>query len=129
MFLYGIDFATVGFTKIPKESQSYQEIVEGPKPYIYCKALLKDGVPVGMFSLGERKDALAFKRAIDHRVNLTPVASRLFANDFKLVVEANNRGQSVVATHHNAKVAHGITELAKALTDVLPAPPPRPVLA
>ncbi len=85
MFLYGIDFATVGFTKMPKESQSYQEIVEGPKPYIYCKALLKDGVPVGMFSLGERKDALAFKRAIDHSVNLTPVASRLFANDFKLV--------------------------------------------
>ncbi len=27
---------------------------------------------------------LAFKRAIDHRVNLVPIASQLFAPDFKL---------------------------------------------
>jgi NADPH-dependent 2,4-dienoyl-CoA reductase/sulfur reductase-like enzyme len=84
MFLYDLDFATVGLTTIPVKSEGYQEIVEGPKPYIYCKALLKDGVPVGMFSLGERKDALAFKRAIDHSVNLMPIASHLFANDFNL---------------------------------------------
>jgi pilus assembly protein CpaE len=51
------------------------------------------------------------------------------ANDFKLVVEANNRGHSVLATQHNSRVAHGINEVAKALTQALPAPPPRPVLA
>ncbi len=84
MFLYGLDFAAVGHTTMPMEGQGYQEIVVGPKPYVYRKALLKDGVPVGMFSLGEREDALAFKRAIDHGVNLVPIASHLFANDFKL---------------------------------------------
>jgi pilus assembly protein CpaE len=51
------------------------------------------------------------------------------ANDFKLVVEANNRGHSVLATQQNSKVVNGINELAKALTEALPAPPPRPVLA
>ncbi len=84
MFLYGLDFAAVGLTTMPMKGQGYQEIVEGPKPYRYRKALLKDGVPVGMFSLGERKDELAFKRAIDHCVNLIPIASHLFTNDFKL---------------------------------------------
>jgi FHA domain-containing protein/pyridine nucleotide-disulfide oxidoreductase len=83
-FLYGFDFAAVGYTIIPKEGQGYQEIAVGPKPSIYCKALIKDGIAVGMFSLGVRNEALAFKRAIDHGVNLLPVASRLFANDFKL---------------------------------------------
>jgi NADPH-dependent 2,4-dienoyl-CoA reductase/sulfur reductase-like enzyme len=83
-FLYGFDFAAVGYTIIQREGQDYQEIVVGPKPSIYCKALLKDGIAVGMFSLGVRNEALAFKRAIDHGVNLLPVASRLFANDFKL---------------------------------------------
>lgn len=82
--LYGFDFVAVGHTIIPGEGQGYQELVVGPKPYIYSKVLLKDGIAVGMFALGERKDALAFKRAIDHGVNLLPVASRLFANDFKL---------------------------------------------
>jgi Flp pilus assembly CpaE family ATPase len=51
------------------------------------------------------------------------------ANDFKLAVEANNRGQSVLATQPQSKVANHINELARALTDALPAPPPRPVLA
>jgi NADPH-dependent 2,4-dienoyl-CoA reductase/sulfur reductase-like enzyme len=84
MFLYGLDFAAVGLTNMPEESQGYQEIVADPNPYVYRKALLKDGIPVGMLSLGERKDALVFKRAIDHTVNLLPIASRLFAGDFKL---------------------------------------------
>lgn len=37
-----------------------------------------------MLSLGDRKEGLAFKRAIDHSVNLTSVATRLFAPDFHL---------------------------------------------
>jgi pilus assembly protein CpaE len=50
-------------------------------------------------------------------------------NDFKLVVEANNRGQSLVAVQAQAKVAHHLSELAQSLTEALPTPPPRPVLA
>ncbi|HYT36215.1 MAG TPA: FAD-dependent oxidoreductase [Ktedonobacteraceae bacterium] len=84
MSLYKIDFAAVGSTTMPRDEQGYQEIVVGPKAHAYHKVLLKDGVPTGMFSLGELTDMLAFKRAIDHRVNLIPIAARLFADDFKL---------------------------------------------
>ncbi|HEU0000696.1 MAG TPA: FAD-dependent oxidoreductase [Ktedonobacteraceae bacterium] len=83
-FLYGLDFASVGLTQMPKDGRQYQEVVADPQARIYRKVLLKDGVPVGALSLGERKGTLAFKRAIDHRVNLTPIVSRLFASDFKL---------------------------------------------
>jgi NADPH-dependent 2,4-dienoyl-CoA reductase/sulfur reductase-like enzyme len=84
MSLHTIDFAAVGSTKLPQDGQSYQEIVEGPKAHAYRKVLLKDGIPMGIFSLGEQTDMLGFKRAIDHRVNLLPIASQLFADDFKL---------------------------------------------
>lgn len=79
-FLYGLDFASVGVTNLP----GYREIVADPEPRMYRKVVLQDGVPIGMLSLGNRKHALAFKRAIDHHVNLLPVASRLFASDFDL---------------------------------------------
>lgn len=79
-FLYGLDFAAVGATNLP----GYQEIVAEPQPRMYRKVLLQNGVPVGMLSLGDRRQALAFKRAIDHQVNLLPVAARLFDRDFKL---------------------------------------------
>ena len=83
-FLYGLDFASVGQINIPQNGQGYQAIVADPQPRIYRRVLLKDGVPVGMIALGDRKGVLVFKRAIDHRVNLSSVASRLFAADFKL---------------------------------------------
>ncbi len=79
-FLYGLDFASVGITNAP----GLQEVIAEPKPRTYRKVLLKDGVPVGMLSLGDRKEALAFKRAIDHRVNLQTVASVMFADSFHL---------------------------------------------
>ncbi|MDQ2884851.1 MAG: FAD-dependent oxidoreductase [Chloroflexota bacterium] len=80
-FLYGLDFASVGFTiNVP----GLQEIVAEPKPRTYRKVLLKDGVPVGMLALGDRRQALAFKRAIDHRVNLQAIASMLLADSFNL---------------------------------------------
>jgi NADPH-dependent 2,4-dienoyl-CoA reductase/sulfur reductase-like enzyme len=84
MSLYRIDFAAVGSTKMPPDGQVYREIVAGPKAYAYRKVLLKDGVPAGMFSLGEHTDVLAFKRAIDHHVNLIPIATHVFADNFKL---------------------------------------------
>ncbi len=79
-FLYGLDFASVGLTS----ASGLQEIVAEPKPRTYRKVLFKDGVPVGMLALGDRRQALAFKRAIDHRVNLQTVASVMFADSFKL---------------------------------------------
>ncbi len=78
--LYGLDFASVGLTN----KWGFQEIVAEPQPRTYRKVLLKQGIPVGMLSLGSRKHALAFKRAIDHKVNLQPVSARLFASDFNL---------------------------------------------
>jgi NADPH-dependent 2,4-dienoyl-CoA reductase/sulfur reductase-like enzyme len=84
MTLYTFDFAAVGSTKLSQEGQGYQEIVVGPKAHKYRKVLLKDGVPVGMFTLGEHIDMLAFKRAIDHRVNMMPIAARIYDDDFKL---------------------------------------------
>lgn len=79
-FLYGLDFASVGVTNV----SGYQEVVAPPRPRMYRKVLLKNGVPLGMLSLGNRKHALAFKRAIDARVNLSPVLDRLFDENFNL---------------------------------------------
>lgn len=83
-FLYGLEFASAGLAQIPGNAQGYQEISADPQPRTYRKVILKDGVAVGMLALGMRGGALACKRAIDHRVNLTPVADRLFAADFDL---------------------------------------------
>ena len=86
-FLYGLDFASVGLTTMPKGGQSgqvYQEIIADPQPRTYRKIILKGGVPIGMIALGNRKGTLALKRAIDHQVNLSPVASMLLRDDFKL---------------------------------------------
>lgn len=83
-FLYGLDFAAVGVTSGQGREMGYQELVADPQPRTYRKVILKDGVPVGMLLLGNRKQGLALKRAIDYRVNLQPVAAQLFADDFKL---------------------------------------------
>jgi NADPH-dependent 2,4-dienoyl-CoA reductase/sulfur reductase-like enzyme/pSer/pThr/pTyr-binding forkhead associated (FHA) protein len=82
--LYGLDFASVGLSNVPKDGKGYQEIIADPQPRTYQKVILKDGVPVGMLALGDRTKVLAFKRAVDAAVDLSPVAARLFAPDFKL---------------------------------------------
>jgi pSer/pThr/pTyr-binding forkhead associated (FHA) protein len=91
-FLYGLDFASVGISAIPKDGKGYQEIVADPQPRTYQKVILHDGIPVGMLALGDRRSVLTFKRAIDAGINLTPVASRLFASDFKLHDWLNAQG-------------------------------------
>ncbi len=91
-FLYGLDFASVGLTQMPRDGKDYQELVADPQARIYRKVLLKDGVPVGALSLGDRKGTLALKRAIDHKVNLTPVLSHLFASDFRLADWLDKQG-------------------------------------
>ncbi len=81
-FLYGLDFVSVGLTTRP--STGHQEIIADPQPRTYRKVILKNGVIVGALLLGDRTHGLAFKRAIDHRVNLTAVAGRLFSSEFSL---------------------------------------------
>jgi NADPH-dependent 2,4-dienoyl-CoA reductase/sulfur reductase-like enzyme/pSer/pThr/pTyr-binding forkhead associated (FHA) protein len=82
-FLYGLDFASVGVTNITN-APGLQELVAEPQPRTYRKVVLKDGIPVGMLALGNRRQVLEMKRAIDHRVNIMPVANRLFNDDFNL---------------------------------------------
>jgi NADPH-dependent 2,4-dienoyl-CoA reductase/sulfur reductase-like enzyme/pSer/pThr/pTyr-binding forkhead associated (FHA) protein len=91
-FLYGLDFASVGLTQLPRDARGYQEIVADPQPRTYRKVILKDGVIVGAISLGDRKGTLILKRAIDHGVNLMPISSRLFASDFKLKAWLDKQG-------------------------------------
>lgn len=83
-FLCGLDFVSVGITTQPPHAPLLQEIVALPKPRNYRKVLLHNGIPVGMLFLGERKNALAFKRAIEQHVNFAPIVHRLFADDFSL---------------------------------------------
>jgi NADPH-dependent 2,4-dienoyl-CoA reductase/sulfur reductase-like enzyme/pSer/pThr/pTyr-binding forkhead associated (FHA) protein/ribosomal protein L40E len=90
--LYGLEFASVGLTNMPRNGKGYQEIQAEPKPRHYQKVLLKDGVPTGMIALGDRRHVITFKRAVDHRVDLSPVATRLFAPDFDLRQWLNAQG-------------------------------------
>jgi|SRR5579872_4186750 len=89
-FLYGLDFASVGITNLV--DSRLQTLIADPQPRTYRKVTLANSVPVGMLALGDRAGTLAFKRAIDHRVNLSPVASRLFADDFKLDIWLDTQG-------------------------------------
>lgn len=81
-FLYGLDFAAIGLTNL--QEPQFQEIVAPPRARRYRKVTLYNGVPVGMLALGDRRDALALKRAIDYSVNLAPVVSSLFDDAFSL---------------------------------------------
>lgn len=82
-FLGGLDFVSIGETTTTGLSH-YQEYRAEPKPRAYRKLLLQHGVPIGALFLGNRKNALAFKRAIDHRVNLASISDSIFAEDFEL---------------------------------------------
>ena len=93
-FLYGLDFASVGLSSMPKDGKGYQELTADPQPRIYQKVILKGGIPVGALALGDRKRVLAFKRAIDHGINLSPVATRLFSPDFSLGSELDRAAAS-----------------------------------
>lgn len=125
-FLYGLDFASVGISTIPKGQKDYQELVADPKPRQYQKVIVKQGIPVGMLALGDRRSVLTYKRAIDHQVNLSPVLSRLFAPDFDLGAWMDTQGvpppilgvkrEGVVAVE---KVAYAM-KAAKALATTVP---------
>ncbi len=82
-FLYGLDFVSLGITT-PSNKQPLEEVVAEPRPRNYRKLLLQKGIPVGAILLGDRHQAQAFKRAIDHHVDLSPVLPRIFADNFSL---------------------------------------------
>src|SRR6266567_2205932 len=90
-FLYGLDFVSVGLTARPS-SLGYAEVVADPQPRSYRKVVLKSGIMVGALLLGDRRQALAFKRAIDNRVDVREVASRLFATNFDLDAWLDQQG-------------------------------------
>ena len=82
-FLHGLDFVSLGVTTAYNQ-QHYQELTAEPQPRNYRKILFSQGIPVGAILLGNRRHALALKRAIDYRVPLTTVAAYLFREDFHL---------------------------------------------
>ncbi|MBE3559538.1 MAG: FAD-dependent oxidoreductase [Ktedonobacteraceae bacterium] len=89
--LCGLEFASIGVTILPP-SAGCQEIVAEPQPRTYRKVLLYQGIPIGALFLGARGQAPAFKRAIDHRINLQPVVARLFSEDFDLDAWLDSQG-------------------------------------
>ena len=91
-FLYGLDFASVGLSNIPKGGKDYIELRSDPLPRHYQKVILKAGVPVGMLGIGDRSTVLAFKRAIDHEVNLSSLKGQLLDPGFKLAAWLDQQG-------------------------------------
>jgi len=82
-FLYGLDFVSIGLTTT-RPAPGFSELIAEPGPRSYRKAIFFNGRIVGVLLLGDRRQALAFKRAIDQRVNLLAVTNRLFSADFDL---------------------------------------------
>jgi len=79
--LYRLDILAIGLTQ---EEPFHQIVLAEPQLRYYRKVILQDGIAVGALLVGERGNALAFKRAIDHGVNLLPVVDQLFSRDFDL---------------------------------------------
>jgi NADPH-dependent 2,4-dienoyl-CoA reductase/sulfur reductase-like enzyme/Fe-S-cluster-containing hydrogenase component 2/CRP-like cAMP-binding protein len=82
-FLYGLDFVSLGQTTAPQQSGCYELIAE-PQPRTYRKVVFQQGIPMGIIFLGKTEHAFAYKRAIDHRVNLNSIINYLFTDDFDL---------------------------------------------
>ncbi len=89
--LYGLDFVSVGLTT-RAHTPGYTEIVDEPQPRSYRKVILKHGCVAGALLLGNRRRALAFKRAIDASVNVMPVARELFDDAFDLDAWLDDQG-------------------------------------
>ena len=91
-FLHGLDFVSIGQPSPPPSAQRYQTMFAPPLPQTYRKIILHEGRMLGALLLGNRTNALAYKRAIDYRVNLSPIISQLFAPDFALDDWLNKQG-------------------------------------
>ncbi len=111
-FLCGLDFVSVGVTTQPAHGPLFQEVIAPPGPRSYRKLLLQHGIPVGLLFLGERKHALAFKRAIDQHISLAPVIQHLFAEDFSLdeYLDAQQEVDAVLVPIPHPEIAVTLTE-------------------
>lgn len=102
-FLRGLDFVSIGLTTCPA-LPGFQEIVAEPQPRRYCKVILRNGCIVGALLLGERKQAPALKRALDHHVNLAPVARQLFTKDFDLDAWLTHQGVPTAGQENHSSI-------------------------
>ena len=111
-FLCGLDFVSVGVTTQPTYGPRFQEVIAPPGPRSYRKVLLQHGVPVGLLFLGERKHALAFKRAIEQHISLAPVLQHLFADDFSLdaYLDAQQETDAVLVPISHPEIAVDLAE-------------------
>ena len=124
--LYGLDFASVGLSTVPKDGKGYQEIIADPQPRTYQKVILKNGVPVGMLALGDRRSVLTFKRAVDAAVDLSPVSTQLFAPDFKLGAWLDAQGVSPPILGVSREGAVAIKQALSAVRTNTPPSPNKP---
>lgn len=118
--LYGLDFASVGISVRPKDGKDYEEICADPQPLRYQKVILKRGVLVGMIALGDRRSVLTYKRAIDHRVNLSSVATQLFAPTFHLEKWLDQQGVPPALLGVSREEAQSVHKFANAEQTALP---------
>ena len=111
-FLCGLDFVSVGVTTQPAHAPRLQEVIAPPQPRSYRKVLLHNSVPVGILFLGERKHALAFRRAIEQHINLAPVLQHLFADDFSLddYLETQQEAQALLVPIPHPDIAVVLAE-------------------
>lgn len=92
--LYGLECTAIGVTAHTHGIPGVQEIIAPAQTRIYRKLVLKQGVPVGYLGLGERGEALAFKRAIDAGVDLSPIVDAVFDPTFHLGTWLDQQGVS-----------------------------------
>jgi NADPH-dependent 2,4-dienoyl-CoA reductase/sulfur reductase-like enzyme/pSer/pThr/pTyr-binding forkhead associated (FHA) protein/CRP-like cAMP-binding protein/Fe-S-cluster-containing hydrogenase component 2 len=136
-FLYGLDFVSLGITTSASQRQRLQEVIADPQPRNYRKVLLRNGIPVGALLLGDRRQAMALKRAIDHYVTLTPVINQLFNDTFQLdnwldqqqvppaLAHSFAEGQDA---HRERLILTGIEDSAAYNAFLVPATHPQPTL-
>jgi pilus assembly protein CpaE len=111
------------------------QIVNADVPSLYQSALMASTLraigfgPEKVRLLLNRSDAPGSLDDNAMRKYLGRPADYKVRSDPKLVLESNNSGKSVLDGNPQANVTHDIKALARALTEALPVPPPRPVLA
>jgi NADPH-dependent 2,4-dienoyl-CoA reductase/sulfur reductase-like enzyme/Fe-S-cluster-containing hydrogenase component 2/CRP-like cAMP-binding protein len=118
-FLCGLEFVSVGLTTFSSHIPALREIVAEPQPRTYRKVLLHQGIPVGALFLGDRKHALAFKRAIDYRVNLDAVSAQLFSEHFQLDTWLDEQGipKAIVGVQESGATGSSIAATQTARTE------------
>jgi ferredoxin-nitrate reductase len=96
----GIELCSVGLTKIPSESDEYEEIVFIDKAtHYYKKCIVKDDVLMGAILMGDKAEFAEFKKLIVNKTELAGLRNKLLRTGKpiepvrgKLVCSCNNVG-------------------------------------